>query len=248
MNRNLLLSVNETQAQTLLIHDIQRKSRTLSGFIDNSEKDEITKIYCDAQQLLKPVTIMNPYAEQLKFTIRTTRHRRDNDKYLTLIDTIALLHQYQRKLEKYTDERGNTNSYIRVYPEDIKLANELAHQILGRTLDELPPQTRNLLNLILEMVLKRCQEQDISQMDYRFNRRTIREYAGWSDSQLKLHCKRLEDYEYLLPHRGRRGLSYEYELLYDNIDGKACHCMGLLDIVDLKLYDFDKNKSGSDAK
>jgi DNA primase catalytic core len=248
MNRNLLLSINESQAQTRLIHDIQRKSRTLSGFVDDSEKDEIIKIYCNAQQLLKRVKIMNPYAEQLKFTVRTTRHRRDNDKYLTIIDTIALLHQYQRKLEAHKDERGNTKEYIRVYASDIKLANELAHQILGRTLDELPPQTRNLLNSILEMVLKRCQEDAILQMDYRFNRRAIREYTGWSDSQLKLHCKRLEDYEYLLPHRGRRGLSYEYELLYDNKDGKACHCMGLLDINDLKLNDFDTNKLGLEGQ
>ncbi len=35
--------------------------------------------------------------------------------------------------------------YIEVTKKDIALANELAHEILGRSLDELPPPTRNLI-------------------------------------------------------------------------------------------------------
>lgn len=37
---------------------------------------------------------------------------------------------------------------------DIKLANWLAHKVLGRTLDEMPPQTRKLLVLIQDMVTR----------------------------------------------------------------------------------------------
>ena len=35
--------------------------------------------------------------------------------------------------------------YIEVELTDIALANELAHEVLGRSLDELPPQTRRVL-------------------------------------------------------------------------------------------------------
>ena len=47
--------------------------------------------------------------------------------------------------------------------------------------------------------------------------------------------------EYVLAHRGGRGQSFEYELLYDgDTDKNNCHAMGLLDITLLKTT---KNKS-----
>ena len=43
---------------------------------------------------------MNPYADQLTFTADRTRTRRDHEKYLTLIESVTLLHQHQRPLEQ----------------------------------------------------------------------------------------------------------------------------------------------------
>jgi hypothetical protein len=57
-------------------------------------------LHQNAQRLLRPLAVLNPYAEQLTFLDDKTRTRRDHEKYLTLIDTIALLHQYQRPLKK----------------------------------------------------------------------------------------------------------------------------------------------------
>ena len=71
--------------------------------------------------------------------------------------------------------------YIEVQLSDIDTANRLAHEVLGRTLDELPPQTRKLLKLIQAMVTEQCQVQGLSQTDYRFSRRDVREFTGWSD-------------------------------------------------------------------
>ena len=52
----------------------------------------------NAQRLLRPLDVLNPYARWLSFPDQTTRLRRDHEKYLTLIDTIALLHQHHRAL------------------------------------------------------------------------------------------------------------------------------------------------------
>ncbi|MGK5091150.1 hypothetical protein WDW89_03930 [Deltaproteobacteria bacterium TL4] len=48
-----------------------------------------------------------------------------------------------------------------------------------------------------------------------FTRRSVRNYTKWSDSQLKVHMKRLEDLEYLIVHQGKRGQMFVYELLYN---------------------------------
>ena len=80
-----------------------------------------------------------------------TRTRRDHMKYLTLIRSIALLHQYQRQ-EDGAASRPAPSSTSRSPCDDIALANKITHEVLGRSLDELPPQTRRLLLLIDEMV------------------------------------------------------------------------------------------------
>ena len=72
-------------------------------------------------------------------------------KYLTLIRTVAFVHQHQREV-KTTVHQGGVVPYIEVTLDDITLANRLAHQVLGRSLDELAPQTRRLLMALDAMV------------------------------------------------------------------------------------------------
>jgi hypothetical protein len=178
--------------------------------------------------------VANPYARHLTFLDDRTRTRRDHTKYLTLIDTIALLHQYQRPIQTI-DRNGKRISYIEVTLEDIAVANRLVHEVLGRTLDELPPQTRRLLLLMDQMVSESCKRLKRDRSDYRFSRRDIREYTGWSYDQVRVHLDRLIELEYVLVHRGGRGQSFVYELLYDGKgqDGKP-HLCGLIDVEALK--------------
>ena len=240
MNRCLVLSVNESREQTKAIHVMQRQSRTLTGLQNKLKKQQITKCHRDAQQLLKPLAVINPYADQLTFLDDKTRTRRDHEKYLTLIDVIALLHQYQRPT-KTIKHNGEVMAYIEVQISDIETANKLAHDVLGKTLDELPPQTRKLLKLIQGYVVEQCKQQQIKQSDYRFSRKAIRDATHWSDGQLKIHCSRLTELEYLLVHHGGRGQSLVYELLYDSHleDNEKC-MMGLIDTNCL----YDDEKSG----
>ncbi|CAN5274472.1 hypothetical protein BH10PSE19_BH10PSE19_09690 [soil metagenome] len=213
MNRCLVLSVDESRSQTQAIHAAQRQKRTLAGLRAKHDRQQQITLHQNAQRLLRPLAVLNPYADQLTFLDDKTRTRRDHEKYLTLIDTITLLHQYQRPLKK-DSYQGQVTEYIEVTVADIALANQLAQEVLGRTLDELPPQTRRLLESVLQMVQNECREQQLKQSALRFSRKTVRDTCGWSDFQVKKHLKRLEDLEYVLIHKGRRGQSFEYELLY----------------------------------
>ncbi len=115
------------------------------------ERERIVRLYQNAQRLIRPLFVANPFARELTFLDHQTRTRRDHMKYLTLIRAIALLHQYQRPV-KTAEHLGEAIRYIEVTREDIATAQRLAHDVLGRSLDELPPQTRRLLGLIDELV------------------------------------------------------------------------------------------------
>ena len=228
MNRCMVLTVNESREQTQAIHAMQRQQQTLEGLLRNEDKKQIIELHRNAQRLLRPLLVANPFAEQLTFIDDKTRTRRDHMKYLTLIRAIALLHQYQRKV-KSVDHHGQHLEYIEVLKSDIEVANKLAHDVLGRTLGELPPQTKTLLTHIHRMVKEQCKAEAIEQNQYRFSRRDIRAFTGWSDGQLKIHCGRLTELEYLLVHRGGRGQSLVYELLYDgSLEDETKHMMGLI--------------------
>jgi DNA primase len=243
LNRCIILSVDESREQTRAIHKAQRCAETLEGLVKKLEKKDVLRVQRNAQRLLAPVEVINPYAGQLTFLDDQTRTRRDHKKYLTLIRAIAFLHQYQRPV-KVLKHGALPVKYVEATVEDIAVANELAHEVLGRSLDELPPQSRRFLDLVYEMVQAQCREKQIDQTDYRFTQRQVRSHTGWSDYQVKAHLRKLVSLEYVLVHHGGRGQRFVYELLYSG-QGKDGNrfLMGLIDVVKLKqkhTYDGDR--------
>ena len=249
LNRCLVLTVNEDREQTQAIHRIQREAQTIEGLLRRRDRDDLLRLHRNAQRLLQPVSVVNPYALSLTFHDGQTRTRRDHTKYLTLIHAIALLHQYQRpRLTR--DYKGKPFEYIEATLNDIAIANRLTAEVLGRSLDELPPQTRRLLLLVDQMVKAECKRQKIERTEYRFSRREVRAATGWGDTQLRLHLGRLEELEYLLAHRGGRGQSFVYELVFAvEGDGSRPVMPGLIDIERLRVetlggHRYDGNLAG----
>ena len=226
VNRSIVLTVNEDQEQTRAIHKKQREAQTIEGLWARRQRTTLVKLHRNAQRLLRPIEVVNNHVEDdPDFPDYMTRTRRDHMKFLTLINAIALLHQYQRPVK--TDTRnGETLEYIEATKEDVKLARELVRQVLGPSLDELPAHTRRLLLLVAEMVKQECERLQMECAEYRFTRRTVRQYTRWGDTQLRVHLRRLEEMEYLLVRRGGQGLSYEYQLRVE------------------ESYDYDANFAG----
>ncbi len=249
VNRALVLTVDEDRDQTRAIHVRQRARRTLDGRLASVAKAELLGLHRNAQRLLEPVTIVNPYAPQLTFIDARTRTRRDHEKYLTLIDVVALLHQYQR--ERKTITRGAQSlTYLEVTREDIAVANRLAAAVLGRSLDELPPQTRRFLDQLEAWVTRECEGPGTThrghRTDYRFLAREARDAIGLGATQVKLHLRRLVELEYVLVHRAARGQGVSYELVYAAADhtGDVTIFSGLREADALTTATYDVQRSG----
>jgi DNA primase catalytic core len=227
-NRALVLTVDEERCQTRAIHQVQRRAHTLEGLLARQDRAGVISLHQNAQRLLRPLLVVNPYADRLTFADTKLRTRRDHVKYLTLIRAVALLHQYQRPV-RHVQHRGRVVPYIEATLSDVTTANRLAAEVLGRSLDELAPQTRRLLMLLNQFVGDRDRE------SFRFSRRQLREYSGWGDFQLRMHLERLVQLEYVLVHRGGRGQSFVYELVYDGAgkDGRP-FLPGLIDVERLR--------------
>jgi len=226
-NRFVILTIDESKEQTERILRIQRSADSLQGLINESKRPEIIAKHQNMQRLLKPLSVHNPYHDQLSFSSDKLQMRREQKKYLTLIKSIALVRQYQKKIKTVENVE-----YIEVDLEDIKLANFLAVSVLGRNMDELAPHSRTLLNDIVALWKQSKQELN----DYKFSMRDLLSNLSWSHWQLRQNLKQLIDLEYLsIASGGVQGKRTVYELNYDGSadeQGRFLNC--LVPIEDLK--------------
>ena len=243
-NRCLTLAVDESAEQTGRIHRVQRERRTLAGLVAHEERKDLLKQLRNAQRLLQPLHVVNPFAPALTFATARTRNRRDHEKYLTLIDAIALLHQHQREIKTLPagQSGAGTACFIEVTLDDIALTNELAPEMLGRSLDELPPQTRCLLAHIRELMKQKRKERG-AKAATTFSRKEIRDLSGWSLTQVSVHLERLVALEYLTLRHGRLGSAFVYEILFDLDAPETVAHIGLIDVAKLR-HDYKTNLTG----
>ncbi len=232
LNRCMVLSVDEGREQTRAVHALQRKKQTLDGLVAAKRLEAVVNVHRNAQRLLRPLLVVNPFAERLTFPDTSARTRRDHAKYLTLIRAVTLLHQHQRPV-RTAEVNGQTVEFIEVTIDDIAAANDLAHAVLGQSLDDLPPQTRTLLTSLDAHVTEACEAEGIDREDFRFTRRDVRTWTGWSYTQVAVHMQRLERMEYLHVRRERGTGRTVYALVGGSLNGER-RMPGLTDVAVLR--------------
>lgn len=196
MNRCLVLTIDESREQTRAIHKAQRELETLDGVVRRRRREGLVRLHQNTQRLLRDVEVVNPLAPELSFPDARTRSRRDQPKLLSLIKTIAFLHQHQREVKRGSD----AFDYVEVTSADVERAKLLLGEALGAA-DELPPQTREVLALVESYVEERARAEGKEAGDVAFSRRELRERTGRGDTQLKVHLARLVELELLVAQR-----------------------------------------------
>jgi hypothetical protein len=230
------LGVSENALHTEAIHRQQRTRRTLEGRQLQHQRRQIRVRHQNAQRLLRPIEVVNNYAEQLTFRSDQTKSRRAHDHYLNLIESVTLLHQYQRPTHSYVNEFGATVPFIETTIDDIEVANELADEFLERSFAELPERTQILLEQIVAGLGTVCEAQAIELNEHHFSRKHVRQWSTFGDTQLKEHLTRLVEFEFLrIESGGGKGRVVEYSLAYDPArDQTTSIRSGLIDVAELR--------------
>ncbi|MCK5491780.1 MAG: DNA primase, partial [Candidatus Omnitrophica bacterium] len=179
LNRCFIISIDETEEQTRLIHHSQRLNYTLENHLKNMRLNKIIEKHIYAQRLLKKIHIFNPYAPLLTFPSSRLQSRRDNEKFLKLIRVICFLHQYQHKVKKHKLDNNEVVEYIECTINDYKIAYELLSDgILDNTLDDLPRPARELLDIIKKYLKTKSETENIPMDKIIFERKEIRDYSS----------------------------------------------------------------------
>jgi len=216
-NRCVTLVLDMSLKQTERIMEYQRLLHSPDGVNLRKQKELICDFYRHVQREVLPMEIINPYSRYLSFNARSHQARRDHQKYLTLLDCITLLFQHQREKTP-----GDTKFCIKTHPIDIELCNYLSKFIFSHSFQELPPQTVNFLNSLIEYILKVSKENEIDFDQIWFYRKEARHHTGLSNTRVHEHINRLVDHEILASRRDQNGISYRF-LLQPSDDGTISH-------------------------
>ncbi|MBI1289510.1 MAG: hypothetical protein GC178_18230 [Flavobacteriales bacterium] len=207
-NRSIQLYLDENAEQDRRI--VERQLQLAAGNIDLQKEELTRKKLKDTQGLIKPYPIRNPFAPFIKLPEQVQQVRRMVPIYLSLIEAITLIHQYQR--EKKLD-RTSKKEYLITDIRDIEIANRLMLNLLISRSDMLPNATRSHLETLKDWMKQNNRTE--------FNQRELTRGLRTAPSTIKRHTKELLQMGYLTVSGGdryKKGYSYR---IVDDGDYKA---------------------------
>lgn len=197
-NRSFLIYLDESEEQDGRIMDYQRAES--AGQVNHESQEEAAMLLRNAQRLLEPIRVINPYAQYLQIPKEIFKPRRTNNHYLQFIEAVTFYHQHQRELK--ADENGE--AYIETTLEDIKVANELMKQILLRKSDDLNGACRNHLEALKQWVKEKGKTS--------FGNRETSRYFRKPIATIKRYHYQLVELGYLSAEKQKDTKTYSYKL------------------------------------
>jgi 5S rRNA maturation endonuclease (ribonuclease M5) len=225
------IPLDESAEQTRRIHEHQRLARSSQGLAHVIGREALQRRHHNAQRLLESVRVVIPYAQELTFPDRFLRTRRDHERFLSLIEAVAFLHQMQRP-RKEAVIKGETVSYIEATPEDYEHAHALALKVLWVSLDELSRWGRELVDW-MRAETEQLVSHGVVEGSVEWTRRQVRERLNWPDRRLREAIDELVSLEHLEQRRGTPGNVFYYRLGQQTKAAKGRH-LGLLDPEELR--------------
>ena len=199
-NRSFLLYIDESEVQDQKIMDYQRLIS--AGKVNTEQEHKAKELLKNVQRILKPIKVINPFAEHLQLPKSVFKPRRTNSHYLQFIEAITFYKQYQR-IKKYDETTGE--EFIETTIEDIEEANELIIDVLLRKSDTITGATRNHLESLKEYLKANNQ--------ITFTSSEVRRKLRLKESTLRNYNKQLLLEGYIKKVKAEKGKMYHYEII-----------------------------------
>jgi len=213
-NRSFLLYIDESEEQDKRIMDYQRLIS--AGKVNEEQEYQSAELLRNVQRVLKPIRVINPYAEFLELPQSVFKPRRTNSHYLQLIEAITFYKQHQRpqQVDKDTGEE-----YIETTIEDIEEANKLITEVLLRKSDTLTGACRNHLERLKVYLKKRDHLPPLGEVPKAmgvFTNTEIRRHLRVKQTTLQRYNKQLLLEGYIKKVKGKKGQTYHFEIVDTN--------------------------------
>jgi hypothetical protein len=228
--RFLILTIDESPEQTRSILQAQITKNTHEWYQMTAEESLVLRLHHNMQRLLKPLTVTFMRDLRLVWPYSRLQMRREQQKFVSLVKAITLLHQYQRKTGSMKRADGSKMEYVQATQRDVDLALELGREVFARNVDDVAPTGRKLLSEIIHLVKEKYDaikgddpKKELYMYEVPFNRKELREETGWSETQVRRNIDQLVELGYIGRINGRQGSTFRYLLLDDgSADPEFC--------------------------
>ena len=223
-NRSFLLYVDSSADQDERIMDQQRKES--AGKVNKKKRKALREQFKNLQRILKPVQVVNPYAELIKIPSQVFKPRRTNAHVIQFIEAVTYYHQYQRELKVNPDTQER---YIETTIEDIEWVFKLLEPVLLNKSDELSDGCRSFF--------ERLKTHVTASKKPTFYQKEIRSSLRLNPSNVRYYLQQFTRYDLVQQVGGSRynnGAEYEIKSLedYDQLKEKiAASMQSILDKI-----------------
>lgn len=166
---------------------------------NEKKKKQIVKLHQNAQRLLEKIKVSIPYTQHLSWPSKMIRSRRDVNRFIQLIKTVAFLRQKQKQI-KFTPDGTR---YMEADLYDYEVAYNIGISVIQNTLNKISERAKNVLITCCELTddFFRSGLQPIFSVSQIQEKGKALGYDIENRIDLYKQLDKLEEYEYLQLHR-----------------------------------------------
>jgi hypothetical protein len=211
MTHFVLLKMDESEEHRKSLLLREREDETIEGMLARRKQELIRRKHRNAQRLLKPYIVINPYAKDLKYGISDLDNGKLQSKYFSLIKSISLLRQYQKEIKRF-EETGE--EYIEADLIDIGIADYLMEEIM-RTMHPLSEEAARLVKDIDDLVTEKAGIHDEEKCGVTFTQKELVAFTGINKTKVWRMLNELAESKYIGIEDGSNGKIMKYTLIRD---------------------------------
>lgn len=195
-NRCILLYIDTSKEQDKRITNYQRNAS--AGLINTAAENEVKEKFKNIQRLLKPIKVVNPYAQFIDLPEEVFKPRRSMIMLLSFIETITFYHQQQRPIKT---DHATGQPYIESTTEDVEKGFNLLRDVLFSKSDELSGACRSFFERLKQHT-----------GEAPFYTRELRKAFRINPSNLKRYMIELSRFGYVQVTGGSKYKGYQYQV------------------------------------